>query len=238
MAESYGPKIVRDGLILNLDAADINSYPGSGTIWRDVSGNNNSGSLINGPTFDTANGGSIVFDGTNDYVDYNSTVVNLNSSFTFASWVQTPSNLSNNSSFRRLMGRGDNNSAFTGEWAATSYNSLGNGFAFEIDDDVTKSGPFGNIIITPNTWYYVIGVANRTNALSLYINGILDNSTADNTSLNINPPYNLYIGSQRSSNTPSFFLNGKIALNQVYNKALTPQEIAQNYNATKTRFGL
>jgi hypothetical protein len=233
-----GPSIVTDGMVLSLDAANTKSYVSGSTVWRDVSGNNNSGSLTNGPTFNSANGGSIVFDGIDDYVDCNSTVVNLNSSFTFASWVQTPSNLSNNSSFRRLIGRGDNNSAFTGEWAATSYNLLGNGFAFEIDDDVTKSGPFGNIIITPNTWYYVIGVANRTNALSLYINGILDNSTADNTSLNINPPYNLYIGSQRSNNVPSFFLNGKIALNQVYNKALTPQEIAQNYNAQKSRFGL
>jgi len=233
-----GPSIVTDGMVLSLDAANTKSYVSGSTVWRDLSGNNLTGSLTNDPIFSSANGGSIVFDGTNDYVDCNSTVVNLNSSFTFASWVQTPSNLSNNSSFRRLMGRGDNNSAFTGEWAATSYNSLGNGFAFEIDDDVTKSGPFGNIIITPNTWYYVTGVANRTNALSLYINGILDNSTADNTSLNINPPYNLYIGSQRSNNAPSFFLNGKIALNQVYNKALTPQEIAQNYNAQKSRFGL
>jgi hypothetical protein len=233
-----GPSIVTDGMVLSLDAANTKSYVSGSTVWRDMSGNNYSGSLTNGPTFNSANGGSIVFDGIDDYVDCNSTVVNLNSSFTFASWVQTPSNLSNNSSFRRLIGRGDNNSAFTGEWAATSYNLLGNGFAFEIDDDVTKSGPFGNIIITPNTWYYVIGVANRTNALSLYINGILDNSTADNTSLNINPPYNLYIGSQRSNNAPSFFLNGKIALNQVYNKALTPQEIAQNYNAQKSRFGL
>jgi len=164
--------------------------------------------------------------------------VNLNTSFTFAVWVKTPSNLTNNSSYRRLIGRGDNVSAFTGEWAALSYNVSGNGFAFEIDDDVTKSGPFGNIVLTTNTWYYVVGVANRTNTLSLYINGILDTSTPDSTSLNIDPPYNLYLGSQRNSGVPGFFLNGNISSSQVYNRALSATEVLQNYNATKTRFGL
>ena len=68
MSLSRGPKIVTNGLVLYLDAANKKSYPGSGTTWTDLSGNNNTGTLTNGPTFDSNNGGSIVFDGTNDYV--------------------------------------------------------------------------------------------------------------------------------------------------------------------------
>ena len=69
MATEYANgKIVTNGLVLSLDAADRNSYPGTGTTWRDMSGNGNNGTLTDGPTFNSNNGGSIVFDGTNDYV--------------------------------------------------------------------------------------------------------------------------------------------------------------------------
>ena len=68
MAFNNGPKIITDGLVLCLDASDRNSYPGSGTTWYDVSSKNNDSSLANGPTYSSANGGSIVLDGTNDLV--------------------------------------------------------------------------------------------------------------------------------------------------------------------------
>ena len=68
MGVAYNPNIVTDGLVLCLDAANKRSYPGTGTTWTDRSANGNNGTLTNGPTFDSANGGSIVFDGTNDYV--------------------------------------------------------------------------------------------------------------------------------------------------------------------------
>jgi len=229
--------IITDGLVLNLDAGFTASYPKNGTTWYDVGGSNN-GTLTNGPTFSTDGGGSIVFDGANDYVDCNSSIVDLNSSFTFASWVKTTSNLSDNSNFRRLIGRGDNSSSFTGEWAALTYNTSGNAFAFEIDDDTVKSGMYGTISLNPNTWYYVVGVINRTNTLYLYVNGVLDSTATDNTSLNVNPPYNLYLGAQRSGGNPFFILNGNLPVAQIYNRALSATEILQNYNAQKGRFGL
>jgi hypothetical protein len=77
MAISRGPKIVTNGLVLALDAADRNSYPRSGTSWLDLSGNNNTCTLTNGPTFSNTNGGNIVFDGTNDYVTRSSVATNL-----------------------------------------------------------------------------------------------------------------------------------------------------------------
>jgi hypothetical protein len=224
-----GKNIVMNGLVNYLDAGYNTSYPGSGTTWTNISGvSGGTGTLTNGPVY---SGGSIVFDGTNDYVDCNSTVVDLNSSFTFASWVKTPPNLSSNSSFRRIIGRGDNVSAYTGKWAATSYNTTGDAFAFEIDDDVVKSGMYGTKILYPNSWYYVVGVADRTKTLSLYVNGVLDSTATDNTSLNVNPPYNLYVGSQRNNGSPGFFLNGSISLSQVYNRTISQSEITQNYQA-------
>ncbi len=70
---AYYGNIVRDGLVLDLDAAKRDSYPGSGTSWRDIAGGVITGSLINGPTFDGNNGGSIVFDGADDYVNLGTT---------------------------------------------------------------------------------------------------------------------------------------------------------------------
>ena len=67
MASKSGPDIIEDGLVLCLDAASKRSYPGTGTVWTDLKGGNN-GTLTNGPTFDAGNGGSIVFDGSNDQV--------------------------------------------------------------------------------------------------------------------------------------------------------------------------
>ena len=88
MSTIGGANIVSDGLVLCLDAANRKSYVNGSTVWRDLSGNNNSGSLVNGPTFSSANGGSIVFDGTNDYVQIGSNLLpSGNSSHTVFSWV-------------------------------------------------------------------------------------------------------------------------------------------------------
>ena len=84
MAYRNGPKIVTDGLVLCLDAAIGKSYPGSGTSWTDLSGNGNNGTLVNGPTFSSANGGSIVLDGVNDYISTTSISI---STFTYEGWL-------------------------------------------------------------------------------------------------------------------------------------------------------
>jgi hypothetical protein len=77
MAGSSGPDLVQNGLVLALDAADKNSYRGTGTTWSDLSGNNNTGTLTNGPTFNGGNGGSIVFDGVDDYADFGNVLASL-----------------------------------------------------------------------------------------------------------------------------------------------------------------
>jgi hypothetical protein len=74
--------LVRNGLVLALDAGRTLSYPGSGTTWTDLSGNGNTGTLTNGPTYSSANGGSLVFDGVDDYVNLGSSIQNYSTCFT------------------------------------------------------------------------------------------------------------------------------------------------------------
>ena len=87
MATKYSPKIITNGLVLSLDAANNKSYPRSGTTWTDLSGNSNTGTLTNGPSFNDGNQGSIVFDGTDDYVNipYNSGLIPNN--LTLSAWI-------------------------------------------------------------------------------------------------------------------------------------------------------
>ena len=84
MATYYSPKIVTDGLVLALDAANRKSYNSGSTTWYDLSGNNNNGTLYNGPTFNSANSGSIVFDGVDDYST--SFISSPGSNFTISFW--------------------------------------------------------------------------------------------------------------------------------------------------------
>ena len=80
--------LITSNLLLFYDASDVNSYPGTGTSWFDLSGNNTTGTLTNGPTFSSANGGSIVFDGTNDYVAAsNSLLSHRTSDWTYSCWL-------------------------------------------------------------------------------------------------------------------------------------------------------
>ena len=83
--------IVTDGLVLNLDASMLASYPKTGTTWNDISGNEKNGTLTNDPTFNSENGGSIAFDGSNDYIEIspNGTTSGFNvQSFTIDMWVK------------------------------------------------------------------------------------------------------------------------------------------------------
>ena len=85
---AYSPKIITNGLVLYLDAGNSLSYPGSGTIWTDLSRSQVSGSLLNGPTYNSANNGSIVFDGSNDYVDCgNNSSLNAPDEITLSAWI-------------------------------------------------------------------------------------------------------------------------------------------------------
>ena len=101
---NYGPKTVTNGLVFCVDAADKNSYSGTGTTWNDISGNGNNGTLTNGPTFNGSNLGNIVFDGTDDYTSTNLDLSwNNTNSVSISMWIKT----GNTSQSRGFLGTGN-----------------------------------------------------------------------------------------------------------------------------------
>jgi hypothetical protein len=228
--------IVRDGLILWLDANDKTSYPGSGTIWKDLSKGGNDGILTNGPTFNSGNGGSIEFDGVNDYVNFINTTLDFNAKdFSILCWFSTTDTNMRIIQTRNVGALGSKSGwqisvAFTRSWSNTAIEDTnGNFINFSSFTDLSSLN--GQFYLVGLTWKTSIGQG------KLYINNNLK-STQTNSSMinsNINSTDNLQIG-RANSNTQ--YLNGKIPQSLIYNRALTEQEILQNYNATKGRYGL
>lgn len=218
---NYGPKLATDGLVLCLDAADVNSYPRTGTSWSDVSGNSNNGALTNGPTFNSSNGGSIVFDGVDDCVLVNSNANILSkTAYTKTAWFYTTSFGTNNNI---ISGGNSGQHAF---WlGASSYLRAGH------------NGNWNTVVTTTsmslNTWYYGAVTFNTSTGWILYLNGIQETTSLDTTTFTGNQE--ILIGAY---STAGNVYTGRIATSLVYNRVLTSTEILQNYNATKSRFGL
>ena len=228
--------IVNDNLLLHLDAANKNSYSGSGTVWTDLSGNGYNGTLTNGPTFNSTNSGVLVLDGTNDYisVNVNSFIRSNSSAYTFSSFFRLSA--SDGAAPFSLMTYPNDNNNNDGFW---QHLNLGN-WLWRVEDNV--SGEFGGNVEAPstfvtNTWYNVTVVV-KTNTLIFYRNGTLINTintTFNWANLRTDGTAYLYIGTGYGEN---YFLNGYIANMLMYNKELSSTEIKQNYLAQKSRFGL
>jgi hypothetical protein len=225
MSVAGGPDLIQDGLVLCLDAANTKSYPGSGTSWVDLSGNGNNGTLTNGPTFSSGNGGSIVFDGSNDHV-----VVQDNNVFDFGtgdfavcSWMY----------FRSLSGSPTiflARNYFTGNNGALLYSDT----AGRISLYTTSSFSESNASLSINQWHYIVWT--RISGISyIYNNTVLRDSRAFTFNLLVNNSVVYGLDTQYNSDP----LNGYIASAKVYSgKGLTSSEVLQNYNATKGRFRL
>jgi len=234
MSAHGGPNIVEDGLVLALDAANTKSYPGSGTTWFDRSGNGNNGTLTNGPTFTSANGGSIGFDGVNDYVD---TITQLQfdrlNPFTLSAWFNT-SNASNNQIIN------NENSSYRGYQLSINTDSKLSLFLRNtIDSNFLGVRVLSNF--PTNSWNYVVGTYNGSsdaNGIKLYTNGIeqLIEVVGNNLTQTTISNETTWIGRRRPATQGPF--NGNISQVSIYNRALSASEILQNYNATKGRYGL
>ena len=226
MAGSIAPNTVTDGLVLALDAANPKSYPGSGTVWTDLSGNANSGSLINGPTFDSNNLGSIVFDGVNDYVECgNDTSLRLTTELTLESWVKKTT--TNN--YHHIISKFDAGGSYSFGSVQTS------GYLFFIrSTNGTNQGITDtfDINICDGNWKHIVCSYNSTTStLLMAINGAIQQSTISgaifDSTVNVNVGRRTTVGQYYTAN---------IAYSRIYNRALTAQEILQNYNATKGKF--
>lgn len=220
MALEHHPRIVTSDLVLYLDAANYRSYVGSGTTWNDLSLSKNTSSLVNGPTYSSANNGYISFDGTNDYISVNSNANILSySEYTKIAWFYvTTFSTANNI----ISGGVSGQHAF---WLYVS-NRLYAGH------NGNWSTVTGNTTLSLNTWYFGATTYNNTTGWKLYLNGVEDGSSINSTTFTGNQE--ILIGAYGAGN----YYSGRIGLVQVYNRTLTAAEILQNYNATKKRYGL
>jgi len=236
MATQYAfGQIVTNGLVLSLDAADKNSYPGSGTAWNDLSGNNNTGTLQTGTSYNATNNGNIAFNGTSGYV---STTTNLGANpypaLTYSVWFRTTV------AGQKIIGV-ENNQTGT---ASTTYDRQ----IYIGSDGKLYYGVFDSaarlitstITVADNTWRNVTTVTTGANSISMYINGVLNVTGTGNGYSSYTTSY-IRLGSYLLTswtNGSNGYFTGNIANVQVYNRALSADEIAQNYNAQKSRFGL
>jgi hypothetical protein len=212
MATLYSPKIVTNGLVMYWDAANVRSYPGTGTTIYDLCKNYN-GTIVNGPTFSTANGGVIVFDGLDDYL--------YNSAINYSSGTSTVIGAARYSGATR--GRMIN--AFTNNWLMGHWsNSVANYYA---EGWVSSAGAGGS----DTNWRIYAATGNSAaDSWSLYINGVINVSNNAGSQ----GPNGIAIGRQ-GFNT-SEYSTGEFSFLMVYNRVLSASEILQNHNALKGRF--
>ena len=223
--------LVTNGLVLNLDASNASSYPGSGTSWFDLSGNGNTGTLTNGPTFNSANGGSIVFDGSNDYVDLgNISQLKPTTQITVSAWVYRST--MNDSQSEVIVGctqSGGYELYYTAN-KMTFYVYAGGSYRIPEMSTSAISG-WMNFTATYDNRY-----------AKLYYNGVLQNTVDSGATNNISyVANNILIGAEAGAgSTPDsgFEWTGNIAQTLIYNRALSASEVLQNYNVTKAKFGL
>ena len=223
MALAHSPSIVTTNLGLCLDAANPRSYPGSGTAWNDVSGNARNGTLVNGTAYNSSNGGSFVFDGVDDYVNVaNSNLNHGTSNFSYSCWVNLAAKPALGTIFEN--GTWTNSIIFRYENTGISLFAMGTGYGFYTFNP------------SLSTWNHLTFVRDGNNML-FYINGVYSTLLAFGTSLNVNPsPNNLFIGMSQHAAGQCF--NGRINLAMVYTAALTAAQVAQNFNASRGRYGV
>ena len=234
MGLSHSPSLVMNGLTLCLDAGNTKSYPGSGTTWTDLSGRGNTGTLTNGPTYSSANGGSIVFDGTNDYIDCPS--ITVGSSYSIECFFNSSSVVN----YRNVYDMNYTTYAGISGNVGPRFEQFSDGTANWVWSGVTNANdPYNYTTAFPlsaNTWYHTVFTMN-SGIVNTYVNGNIQNS-------NISSP-NGYVTTFGDPNLGRGFVlagdryfSGKISNTKIYNRALSAAEVQQNFNALRGRFSI
>jgi hypothetical protein len=220
--------IVTDGLVMNLDAGFVGSYPTTASTWYDLSGNVNTGSLINGVGYSSANSGSLVFDGTDDYVFNPSQTTTLNLTTSNGATMMCWLNINVLTRWTGVLnfwpGVGANNVDFG--WDITNGN--------EIRLWKSNVAYAGGASISPynNQWILYTLISTST-GMNFYTNNNIIYSVSASGNINSVVSGSLYIGDHWDNP-----VSGKLSTVQIYNRSLTSTEVTQNYNAQKGRFGL
>ena len=223
MAGNVAPNIVTDGLVFYLDAANTKSYISGSSTWTDISGFQRNGTLTNGPTFNTASGGNIVLDGSNDFVTFGDVAaLNFTTAFSIGCW------------FRASAVQPSVDSAIMGNLNGLPYNGYMLWYNSNTVDFYYNSGIRANstTTIVSNVWYHVMGIWTGA-AAQIYLNGVLNVSTAQATGP-LTGSTLFTVGQYQASRN----FAGNISACSAYNRALSATEVLQNYNATKGRYGL
>jgi hypothetical protein len=218
MTLSHSPNIVRDGLQLYLDAANPKSYSGSGTTWFDLSVNSNNGTLVNGVGYDNQNKGSLFFDGVDDYASFN--YIGSGSSFTYEIFLK-PTNVS-----KDQMYIGYSN-------ITANYVRIVNSRAF-LSVSANGQRTFSHSqILENNSFYHIVSIYNGVQ-LKIYVNNNLESGSIINQTLGGWGVSRL--GGWLDSDQRSFV--GNIYSLKTYGRELSSQEIKQNFNALRGRYGI
>jgi len=231
MSFNYSPKIVTNGLVLCLDAANTKSYVSGSTAWTDLSKGGNTFTLTNGPTFSNVNGGTIIFDGVDDYANCsNSSNLQINQG-TISAWVKTSTP---GSSFRGIIIKQNNYGLFvnngvliTYDWGNPSIRTTGINIADGTWKNVAMTFTDNTGTPSNNAIIYLNGTAVLTTTIKIF-NNLIEVQLASGGTSDATP----------SGTRGIQQLNGSIAQSLIYNRALSATEIKQNYNATKGRYGL
>jgi hypothetical protein len=225
MSFHHSPKIVTDGLVLCLDAANKKSYSGTGSVWTDLSNRSSNATLVSSPTFSSNNKGIIQFNGSTQYAISNS----INASFTALTFIVFFYRITNGASGAGILfNRGGGGSTTGMNICYPNLNNLGYHWN---DDDGTYLYDSG-LSIPLNAWSYCALSVNSTSAL-FCVNGNFINRIYSHASTTIGA--GLQIGADVPTNR---YYQSNFALAYLYNRALSSNEILQNYNALKGRFNL
>ena len=229
----FGPRL-DSFLILNQDAGNPLSYPGSGTTWFDLTSNNNDAVLNNGASYSSSDGGIISLDGIDDYVEWNrSTDYDFNSStsFTISGWFKIDSHVA----ITKYLGKWGSNAIGTGSYMLWAGGSSGGKLRFSVAKNNATAASTPTLTYTLGVWNYFCGVYTAGTKLACYLNG--STKTEINYTDVFNNPTNVNFRISKADYGTSGFA-GDTNIISVYNRALSDNEVLENYNATKGRFGL
>jgi len=211
--------------VLCLDAGSGISYPGTGTAWTDLSGNANNGTLVNGPTFDSANGGSLVFDGVNDYVNCGTRTFNITNSLTLSIWAKF-NTLSNGQIYSMFSYGGYISGGFVVQRGDS------NSFRFAYNGSFFTDG---QSMTTTNIWFNIVFVATQGQPVDFYLN---TSKTSSSTlpSVSLSSSNTVEIG--RRTDITSQYVSGNFGQINIYNRALSATEITTNFELLRGRYGV
>ncbi len=225
--------IVTSGLVLNLDAGKLASYPGSGTIWTDLSGLGNNGTLTNGPTYSSGNGGFLGFNGTSQYV-------NLGSKFRYQDNFTVECVAKINSAAPSNGPCGSQNPIITNKdygWNMMFSGTTGKPY-WGIYNSVSASRSVGSTTGSFGQWVHCVAYKSGT-TIELYVNGVSQGTnTLTTNAVYYDTSLSCTIGGNHPCGGPIFYLNGSVPVSRIYSRALSATEIAQNFNALRYRYGI